>query len=42
MNQKEMPHDLLAEQSVLGAMFMSKMAIQKAVETLSILQSLQQ
>lgn len=35
MNQKEMPHDLLAEQSVLGAMFMSKMAIQKAVETLT-------
>ena len=30
-----MPHDLLAEQSVLGAMFMSKTAIQKAVETLT-------
>ncbi len=34
MNSKEMPYDLLAEQSVLGSMFMSKYAIQKAVETL--------
>lgn len=30
-----MPHNLEAEQSVLGAMFLSKQAIQKAVETLT-------
>lgn len=32
---KELPHDLNAEQSVLGAMFLSKYALQRAVETLS-------
>ena len=35
MNGKEMPHDLTAEKSVLGAMFLSKYALQRAVETLS-------
>lgn len=30
-----MPHNLEAEQSVLGAMFLSKLAIQKCVETLN-------
>ena len=31
---KEMPHDIQAEQSVLGAMFMSKNAIEKCTENL--------
>lgn len=35
MNGKELPHDLNAEQSVLGAMFLSKYALQRAVESLS-------
>ena len=35
MNGKELPHDLNAEKSVLGAMFLSKYALQRAVETLS-------
>ena len=35
MNGKELPHDLIAEKSVLGAMFLSKYALQRAVETLS-------
>lgn len=35
MAVKTVPHDLLAEQSVLGAMFLSKLAIEKASETLS-------
>lgn len=32
---KELPHDLNAEKSVLGSMFLSKYALQRAVETLS-------
>ncbi len=32
---KEMPHDIAAEQSVLGAMFMSKKACEKVVERLT-------
>lgn len=35
MNQKTMPHDIAAEQSVLGAMFMSNRALKKCVESLS-------
>ena len=35
MNGKELPHDLNAEKSVLGSMFLSKYALQRAVETLS-------
>jgi replicative DNA helicase len=31
---KEMPHNIEAEQAVLGSMFLSKYAVQKAVETL--------
>ena len=32
---KELPHDLIAEKSVLGSMFLSKYALQRATETLS-------
>ena len=35
MALKTIPHDLIAEQSVLGAMFLSKYAIEKATETLN-------
>ncbi len=35
MAEKVMPHNLEAEQSVLGAMFLSKLAIQKSVENLT-------
>lgn len=35
MAVKTIPHDLVAEQSVLGAMFLSKYAIEKATETLT-------
>ena len=35
MNTKELPHDLNAEQSVLGSMFLSKYALQRAVESLT-------
>ena len=35
MPVKTIPHDLIAEQSVLGAMFLSKYAIEKATETLT-------
>lgn len=35
MNGRELPHDLNAEQSVLGSMFLSKYALERAVETLS-------
>lgn len=35
MALKTVPHDLLAEQSVLGSMFLSKLAIEKASETLT-------
>lgn len=35
MAEKVMPHNLDAEQSVLGAMFLSKYALQKAVELLN-------
>lgn len=35
MNEKTMPHNIEAEQSVLGAMFLSKYALQKSVENLS-------
>lgn len=35
MNGKELPHDLNAEKSVLGSMFLSRYALQRAVETLS-------
>lgn len=35
MPEMGMPHNLDAEQSVLGAMFLSKLAIQKSVENLS-------
>lgn len=34
MNTKEMPHDIAAEQSVLGSMFMSKKAVEKCTEGL--------
>lgn len=34
MNSKNMPHDIQAEQSVLGAMFMSKKALRKCTESL--------
>ena len=32
---KTMPHNIEAEQSVLGAMFLSKYALQKCLENLS-------
>ena len=35
MQEKVMPHNLEAEQSVLGSMFLSKYAVQKAVESLT-------
>lgn len=35
MTGKELPHDLNAEKSVLGSMFLSKYALQRATETLS-------
>lgn len=35
MALKTVPHDLVAEQSVLGAMFLSKLAIEKATEVLT-------
>lgn len=35
MNSKEIPHNIEAEQSVLGSMFISKYALQKAVESLN-------
>ena len=35
MNEKIMPHNLDAEKSVLGSMFLSKYAQQKALESLS-------
>ena len=35
MALKAVPHDLVAEQSVLGAMFLSKLAIEKATEVLT-------
>ena len=35
MNNKELPHDLIAEKSVLGSMFLSKYALQRSVESLS-------
>ena len=35
MALKTIPHDLIAEQSVLGAMFLSKLAIEKATEVLT-------
>lgn len=35
MAEKVMPHNLEAEQSVLGAMFLSKLAIQKSIENLT-------
>ena len=35
MAVKQVTHDLIAEQSVLGAMFLSKYAIEKATETLT-------
>ena len=35
MNPKEIPHNIEAEQSVLGSMFISKYALQKAVESLN-------
>ncbi len=35
MNEKTMPHNIEAEQSVLGAMFLSKYALQKSIENLS-------
>jgi len=35
MALKTVPHDLIAEQSVLGAMFLSRNAIEKATETLN-------
>ena len=34
MTGKTLPHNIEAEQSVLGAMFLSKYALQRAVETL--------
>ena len=36
MNNKELPHDLNAEKSVLGSMFISKYALQRGVENLNI------
>ncbi len=35
MNQKEMPHDNAAEQSVLGAMFMSNKALKRCCEVMN-------
>ena len=35
MNEKTMPHNIDAEKSVLGSMFLSKYAVQKALESLS-------
>ena len=35
MNEKTMPHNIDAEKSVLGSMFLSKYAQQKALESLS-------
>ena len=35
MAEKVMPHNLEAEQSVLGSMFLSKYAVQKAMESLT-------
>lgn len=35
MQERVMPHNIEAEQSVLGSMFLSKYALQKAVESLS-------
>jgi len=35
MNEKTMPHNIDAEKSVLGSMFLSKYALQKAIESLS-------
>ncbi len=35
MQEKTMPHNIEAEQSVLGAMFLSKYALQKSIENLS-------
>ena len=34
--QKEIPNDIIAEQSVLGAMFLSKYAQEKAIESLNV------
>ena len=34
MKEKQIPQDIDAEQAVLGSMFMSKYALQKAVESL--------
>ncbi|MGM9849844.1 MAG: replicative DNA helicase [Bacilli bacterium] len=35
MNEKTMPHNIDAEKSVLGSMFLSKYAVQKALESLN-------
>ena len=35
MNEKTMPHNIDAEKSVLGSMFLSKYALQKALEALN-------
>ena len=35
MNNKVMPNDISAEQSVIGSMFFSKKALQKCVESLN-------
>ena len=35
MNEKTMPHNIDAEKSVLGSMFLSKYAMQKAIEALN-------
>ena len=35
MQEKVMPHNVEAEQSVLGSMFLSKYAVQKGVESLT-------
>ena len=35
MNEKTLPHNIDAEKSVLGSMFLSKYALQKAIEALS-------
>ena len=35
MQERNMPHNLEAEQSVLGSMFLSKYALQKALESLT-------
>ena len=35
MQEKKLPSNLEAEQSVLGAMFLSKYDLQKAMETLN-------